>query len=109
MLGSGDADVYLCGPAAMVEATRKWLDDRGIHRIGLYYEKFVPSGAARRRTPPQLDYTKIDLADVRRRGRGTAVVVGGSIAGIAAAKVLSETFERVIVLEKDAPHAAPRG
>ncbi|MFZ1179490.1 MAG: FAD-binding oxidoreductase [Mycobacterium sp.] len=109
MLGSGDADVYLCGPATMVEATRNWLDNRGIHRIGLYYEKFVPSGGARRRTPPHLDYTKLDLADVRRRGRGTAVVVGGSIAGIAAAKVLSETFERVIVLEKDDPHRRREG
>ncbi len=109
MLGSGDADVYLCGPAAMVEATRNWLDNRGIHRIGLYYEKFVPSGGARRRTPPHLDYTKLDLTDVRRHGRGTAVVVGGSIAGIAAAKVLSETFERVIVLEKDGPHRRREG
>src|SRR5215207_138101 len=90
MLGGGDVDLYLCGPAAMVEATRNWLDNNGIHRIGLYYEKFVPSGAARRRNPAHLDYSKLDLAEVRLRGRGTAVVVGGSIAGIAAAKVLSE-------------------
>ena len=48
MLGSGDADVYLCGPATMVEATRNWLDGNGIHRVGLYYEKFVPSGTVRR-------------------------------------------------------------
>ncbi len=51
MLDGGDADVYLCGPAAMVEATRSWLDNNGIHRIGLYYEKFVPSGAMRRTHP----------------------------------------------------------
>ncbi len=37
------------------------------------------------------------------------MVVGGSIAGIAAAKVLSETFERVIVLEKDDPHRRREG
>ena len=37
------------------------------------------------------------------------MVVGGSIAGIAAAKVLSETFERVIVLEKDGPHRRREG
>ena len=109
MLSSGDADVYLCGPAPMVEATRNWLDNNGIHRIGLYYEKFVPSGAARRRTPARLDYTGLDLAQVQRDGRGTAVVIGGSIAGIAAAKVLSESFDRVIVLEKDGRHSRREG
>ena len=109
MLGGRDADVYLCGPVAMVGATRNWLDDHGMNGVGLYYEKFVASGAARRRTAPRLDHAGLDLADVRRRGHGTAVVVGGSIAGIAAAKVLSETFERVIVLEKDDPHRRREG
>ncbi len=109
MLSGGDADVYLCGPARMVEATRTWLDSNGFHRVGLYYEKFVPSGAARRRSPVHLDHAAIDIADVRRRGRGTAVVIGGSIAGIAAAKVLTETFDRVIVLEKDDPHRRREG
>ena len=109
MLSDGDADVYLCGPAPMVEATRNWLDNNGIHRIGLYYEKFVASGATRRRTPARLDYAELDLADVRRRGRGTAVVIGGSIAGIAAAKVLTESFDRVIVLEKDGRHSRREG
>lgn len=109
MLSDGDADLYLCGPAAMVEATRNWLDNNGVHRIGLYYEKFVPSGAARRRTPVHLDYSQLDLAEVQRRGRGTAVVIGGSIAGIAAAKVLSESFDRVIVLEKDGRHSRREG
>lgn len=109
MLGDGDADVYLCGPAAMVEAVRNWLDNRNIHRIGLYYEKFVPSGAARRRTPLRLDYADVDLGDVRYRGRGTAVVIGGSIAGITTAKMLTEFFERVIVLEKDDPHRRREG
>ena len=88
MLAGGDADVYLCGPAAMVEATRTWLENNSFHRVGLYYEKFVASGAARRRAPARLDYANVDIADVRRRGRGTAVVIGGSIAGIAAAKVM---------------------
>jgi len=109
MLAGGDADVYLCGPGSMVEATRTWLGDNGFHSVGLYYEKFVASGAARRRTPAYLDYSAVDIAAVRRRGRGTAVVVGGSIAGIAAAKVCSENFERVIVLEKDDPHRRREG
>lgn len=105
----GDADVYLCGPDAMIEATRNWLDQKGFHGVGLYYEKFVASGAVRRRTPPRLEQSAIDAADLRRRGRGTAVVVGGSIAGIAVAKVLSETFEQVIVLEKDDSHRRREG
>lgn len=109
MLCGGEADVYLCGPAPMVEATRTWLGDHGFHRVGLYYEKFVPTGAARRRNPAQLDHASIDIADVRARGRGTAVVIGGSIAGIAAAKVLSESFDRVVVLEKDDPHRRREG
>ncbi|RDH80059.1 oxygenase [Mycolicibacterium moriokaense] len=109
MLADGDADVYLCGPAGMVEATRNWLDDNGIHRVGLYYEKFVPSGALRRRTPARLDEASLDLTDIQRRGRGTAVVIGGSIAGIAAAKVLTESFDHVIVLEKDGRHSRREG
>ncbi len=109
MLSDGDADVYLCGPAPMVEATRNWLDNNGIHRVGLYYEKFVASGAARRRTAARLDYADLDLAQIRRDGRATAVVIGGSIAGIAAAKVLTETFDRVIVLEKDGRHSRREG
>ncbi|GAB3021358.1 FAD-binding oxidoreductase [Mycobacterium bourgelatii] len=109
MLAGGDADVYLCGPAAMVEATRTWLENNGFHRVGLYYEKFVASGATRRTKPVHKEYTEPEIAEVRRRGRGTAVVIGGSIAGIAAAKVCSETFERVIVLEKDDPHRRREG
>ncbi|OBI99120.1 FAD-binding oxidoreductase [Mycobacterium asiaticum] len=109
MLAGGDADVYLCGPAPMVEATRSWLGDNGFHRVGLYYEKFVPSGAAKSRTAVRLDQTGLDVDDIRRRGRGTAVIIGGSIAGIAAAKVCSETFERVIVLEQDDAHRRREG
>lgn len=109
MLAGGESDVYLCGPPVMVEAVRDWLDDNDIHRVGLYSEKFVPSGGARRRVAPLLDPAGIDTADIGRRGVGTAVVIGGSIAGIAAAKVLSETFERVIVLEKDDRHSRREG
>ncbi len=109
MLADGNADVYLCGPSAMIEASRAWLADNGFPRVGLYYEKFVPSGAVRRNTRERVDYAELDLADIRRQGRGTAVVIGGSIAGIAAAKVLTETFDRVVVLEKDGPHPRREG
>jgi 2-polyprenyl-6-methoxyphenol hydroxylase-like FAD-dependent oxidoreductase len=41
------------------------------------------------------------MVDARRRSGGTVVVVGGSIAGSFAARVLSDHFERVLVLDKD--------
>ena len=59
---------------------------------GLYYEKFVPSGAVRRRTPPRLDYAKLDLADVRHRGRRDRGGHRRQHRGIAG-KVCSDTFD----------------
>ena len=110
VLNDGDVDIYLCGPAAMVEATRGWLAQAGIQRAGLHYEKFVASGAGpRSRVPRQLDVASLDLAAIAREGRGTAVVIGGSIAGISAAKVLSDRFGRVVVLEKDGAHDRREG
>ena len=105
----GDLDVYLCGPAAMVDATRAWLSQAGLHRAGIYFEKFVPTGVQRSRVPPQLDTKALDLDAVQRAGRGTAVVIGGSIAGIAAAKILTERFDKIIVLEQDGPHRRKEG
>jgi benzoate/toluate 1,2-dioxygenase reductase subunit len=37
----GDVDVYLCGPVAMVDAVRAWLDGVGIAPHGFYFEKFA--------------------------------------------------------------------
>ena len=109
-LDGGDVDIYLCGPAAMVDATRRWLEDRGIQRAGLYYEKFVASGGGpRSRAARQVDVESLDLAAIAREGRGTAVVIGGSIAGISVAKVLSERFGKVVVLEKDGQHDRREG
>ncbi len=109
-LNDGDVDIYLCGPAAMVEATRGWLARAGIQRAGLYFEKFVASGAGlRTRAARQVDVKSLDLAAIAREGRGTAVVVGGSIAGISVAKVLSERFGKVVVLEKDGQHDRREG
>lgn len=45
-LNGGDVDVYLCGPVAMVEAVRSWLQQAGIEPAGFYYEKFSASNAA---------------------------------------------------------------
>src|SRR5690606_37195408 len=40
---------------------------------------------------------------------GTAVVIGGSIAGSCAARVLADHFERVVVLDRDAFPQGPLG
>ncbi len=107
-LYGGDIDIYLCGPSAMVDAVRGWLQARGLQNATLYYEKFVPSGA-RRATSHIENESPLDTGQLRHDGRGTAVVIGGSIAGICAAKVLSETFRNVIVIEKDQDHRPKEG
>ena len=103
-LYGGNVDVYMCGPPAMVDATRRWLQLRGLSNANLYYEKFLPSGSRATQASTQA-LEPVDAAALRRQGRGTALVIGGSIAGMATAKVLSEFFERVIILEKDQQHA----
>jgi len=49
-LRDGDVDIYLCGPSAMIDATRAWLDTRNLNNANLYYEKFLPSGASSARS-----------------------------------------------------------
>jgi NAD(P)H-flavin reductase/ferredoxin/2-polyprenyl-6-methoxyphenol hydroxylase-like FAD-dependent oxidoreductase len=106
----GDVDVYLCGPPAMVEASRRWFETHGLHKLALYYEKFVATGTRTAAAePPRLNANDLDYADLRQRGRGTAVVIGGSIIGMSTAKVLLQKFERVIVLEKDSGHHRMEG
>ncbi|MFJ7797578.1 anthranilate 1,2-dioxygenase electron transfer component AntC [Pseudomonas sp. NPDC096950] len=38
-------DIYMCGPPPMVEAIKGWLDEQGLHRFNMYYEKFVDSNS----------------------------------------------------------------
>lgn len=108
-LHMGEVDIYLCGPPAMVDATRDWLQASGFHNANLYYEKFVASGT--RLIAPAADFNSATFAPsvIRQQGRGTAVVIGGSIAGISTAKVLAETFRKVIVIEKDPDHHRMEG
>jgi benzoate/toluate 1,2-dioxygenase reductase subunit len=46
-LNNGDLDVYLCGPVAMVDAVKTWLDKEGITPPNFLFEKFsaTASGA----------------------------------------------------------------
>ncbi|MEP7245806.1 MAG: FAD-binding oxidoreductase [Gammaproteobacteria bacterium] len=114
----GDVDIYLCGPPSMVEATRQWLRQHDLGGANVYYEKFLPSGAqsTANATPPPNTSAQTPGESARhtpqwarKQGRGTAVVMGGSIAGMAAAKVLTEHFAQVIVLEKDQDHRRREG
>ena len=45
-MNGGDVDVYLCGPAAMVDAVRSWLAQTGVTPANFYYEKFSASSGA---------------------------------------------------------------
>ncbi|MBI3143927.1 MAG: ring-hydroxylating dioxygenase ferredoxin reductase family protein [Pseudogulbenkiania sp.] len=45
-LNGGEVDVYLCGPVAMVEAVRNWLQQSGITPASFHYEKFSASSEA---------------------------------------------------------------
>ena len=108
-LDGGDVDIYACGPSPMIDATRQWLRSHGLGNANLYYEKFVASGVRAGQRSTQRVAEPLDLARLRREGRGTAVVIGGSIAGMATAQVLSNTFARVLVLEKDQDHRRTEG
>ncbi len=44
-LNGGDVDIYLCGPAPMVDAVQAWLRERGVTPANLYFEKFSSSNA----------------------------------------------------------------
>ena len=106
-LRKGRTDLYLCGPAAMVEATRTWLEGQGIYDLDLYFERFVPTG--RREGAGEQAQPRIDLNRIRREGRGVALVIGGSIAGMATAKALRAHYDKVIILEKDDVHRRREG
>lgn len=43
MLAAGEVDVYLCGPPAMVDAVRHYLDENGVRPASFHYEKFTPN------------------------------------------------------------------
>lgn len=45
-MNGGDVDVYLCGPVAMVDAVRAWLNETGTTPANFYYEKFSASSGA---------------------------------------------------------------
>ena len=45
-LTEGGFDLYLCGPPAMVDAVRRYLDETGIKPANFHYEKFTPNAPA---------------------------------------------------------------
>lgn len=94
-LHGGAVDAYLCGPPPMIEAVERWFESSGLQGYNIHSERFNPA--------PARKSTDTDIVKGEKPHR-RAVVVGGSIAGISAAKVLSEHFEEVIVLERDSGH-----
>ncbi len=38
-------DIYMCGPPPMVEAVKVWLDEQGLQKFNMYYEKFIDSNS----------------------------------------------------------------
>jgi benzoate/toluate 1,2-dioxygenase reductase component len=42
-LNAGDVDIYLCGPVAMVDAVRNWLNNGGVKPNSFHFEKFSAS------------------------------------------------------------------
>lgn len=104
----GEADVYLCGPPAMIEAARDWLAEHKLHAANVYFEKFLPS-APTVGTKPARAVTIPHPAELRAAGSGVAIVIGGSIAGMVAAKALTEHYGKVVVLEKDETHRRMEG
>lgn len=42
-LNNGNVDIYLCGPVAMVDAVRSWLDSENIQPNNFLFEKFSPN------------------------------------------------------------------
>ncbi|WNO60649.1 benzoate 1,2-dioxygenase electron transfer component BenC [Rheinheimera sp. MMS21-TC3] len=45
-LNNGDVDIYLCGPVAMVDAVRSWLNTAQITPVSFHFEKFSASVGA---------------------------------------------------------------
>ena len=45
-----------------------------------------------------------DRADLQRKTGSRAAVIGGGLAGLAAARSLSDLFDEIVLLERDAVH-----
>lgn len=99
---NGDADCYMCGPPPMLHAVKSWFKDNDLSNAKFYAEKFVATQAAKASKTPA-EQTVISEPDLNKQYK-RAVVIGGSIAGMVTARVLSETFQQVIVLERDKHH-----
>jgi benzoate/toluate 1,2-dioxygenase reductase component len=61
-LSGGDVDVYLCGPPAMVDAVRGWLESQGVAPLNFYYEKFSGTGLVTGTGAVHLEVTDVDEA-----------------------------------------------
>ncbi|MGH8384249.1 MAG: anthranilate 1,2-dioxygenase electron transfer component AntC [Pseudomonas sp.] len=44
-LAGQEFDIYMCGPPAMVEAVKNWMEIKGLDNFNMYYEKFIQSNS----------------------------------------------------------------
>jgi NAD(P)H-flavin reductase/2-polyprenyl-6-methoxyphenol hydroxylase-like FAD-dependent oxidoreductase/ferredoxin len=102
----GNCDVYLCGPPAMIDGVKRWFDYSGLNSFQLHFEKFAPSGcdATVAVAPVKHLHIACSPSEPKVKRFKHAVVIGGSIAGMLAAKALLEHFDKVTVLERDSHH-----
>lgn len=105
-VSGGDTDIYLCGPPLMVDGVQQWLKEYGDHRYEVFFEKFAPSGNDDKVAVPAYKHKQPASAPCESGGKPNrhAIVIGGSIAGIMAAKALVDYFDKVTVLERDDHH-----
>ncbi len=98
----GDVDCYMCGPPAMLSAVKAWFSDNRLTKIKFYDEKFVASQASAKKSIAA--ETSVNGHIDPTKPYKKAIVVGGSISGIVSARILSQYFQEVIVLERDHHH-----
>ncbi|PKI16187.1 FAD-binding oxidoreductase [Colwellia sp. 12G3] len=92
---AGAIDAYLCGPPPMINAVKNWFDQSGLEGYKVHTEIFAPAAITTKSKEPI-------VAGLKPYGR--AVVVGGSMSGMCTAKVLSDYFDEVIILDADIGH-----
>ncbi|WNC73794.1 FAD-binding oxidoreductase [Thalassotalea psychrophila] len=99
---NGNADCYMCGPPPMLAAIEQWFEQAPMSGYKFYSEKFVAS-KGQGSTIQSTEMSVSCVADLSKPYK-RAVVVGGSISGIINARVLSDYFQEVIIVERDDPH-----
>ena len=99
LLGSGDADYYLCGPLPLMDATEKALLARGVPKEQIRRERFLAapkSSPARPSTPQEIVFSRSKRSVIQRPGEtileaglreGVALPFSCTVGGCASCKI----------------------